>query len=165
MCQNVPREIAGQFVVRPCHLQGELYYQLANGSLVAASAEVHAEVDGIGEGCLVGPKARVGKYVLLGAFCHIAGGAKIVGNTTLEPHVVVFEQTIIEERCSIGRGCVITAWSSIGPGATLAEGTIVATGPHRALPPNFLFGSEHKEQYGPYLSKDVLDSMLALATP
>lgn len=72
--------------------------------------------------CWVHPKAKIGKNVVLGAFCVIEEGVTIGDNSVIGPHVV------LARYAQVGKNAILHAHAVVREGCILDEGVILQPG-------------------------------------
>ncbi|MCS7206700.1 MAG: NDP-sugar synthase [Dehalococcoidia bacterium] len=97
----------------------------------------------LGEGCTIGPGAKVVGPAVLGPRCHLHEGSHIVEallweQVVLHPHAraegcILGAGVCLQARASVGRGCVLADGVVVGEGNRLERGITLAPGTH--LPP------------------------------
>lgn len=100
---------------------------------VAASAEVSRDLVAgphsfINEGCRIGPRVRLGKYVMIAPDVAIVGGDHVFdrpGVPTIFSGRPPLKETILEDDAWVGHGAIVLAGVRIGRGAIVAAGAVV----------------------------------------
>jgi acetyltransferase-like isoleucine patch superfamily enzyme len=107
------------------HVHSTFY--MARGCLVSRDLVAH-EFSFLNIGCILGPKVKLGRYVMLGPYVSIIGNDHV----TSKPGVpVIFsgrpnvKETVIEDDAWIGFGAIIMAGVRIGRGAIIGAGSVV----------------------------------------
>lgn len=82
----------------------------------------------IGPNCQVGPKVKMGRYVMLGPKVSIVGGDHrfdVPGVPMIFTGRPELRETIIEDDAWIGYGAIVMAGVTVGRGAVVAAGAVV----------------------------------------
>ena len=93
----------------------------------------------VGPECVVGPKVRLGKYVMLAPRVMIVGAdhrIDVPGTPTIFAGRPDLHETVIEDDAWVGAGCIVMSGVTIGRGSVIAAGSVVT----KDVPPYEIHG-------------------------
>ena len=103
------------FIVRPCKIARDLKAD---------------EYTFINENCFIGPKVRLGKYVMLAPDVSFIGGNHLFdkpGVPIIFSGLPVLNETIVEDDVWVGHRAIIMAGVRLGRGSIIAAGSVVTS--------------------------------------
>lgn len=127
-------------------------FYAVSGSTIAADL-VAGPFSFVGADCFIGPRVRLGKYVMLAPRVGIVGADHrfdVAGEAIIFSGRPAVPETTIEDDAWIGFGAIIIAGVRVGRGAIVAAGAVVT----RDVPPYEIHGGVPARRIGARFSDD-----------